>query len=149
MSQAFIAADAVAATAQDFARKTAAYADEHWSAMRLEFIPSLLVRPVATDCAAIWHAIAEGGPMPGDPILPAPRAIAVWRRGLQPCFRMLDEDEAAGLALLRSGEDFGTLCATLIELHGAEAGIQRAGSFMTRWITDGIVAAVKTARRTL
>ena len=52
MSQAFIAADAVAATAQDFARKTAAYADEHWSAMRLEFIPSLLVRPVATDCAA-------------------------------------------------------------------------------------------------
>ncbi|MBO9603669.1 MAG: putative DNA-binding domain-containing protein [Novosphingobium sp.] len=142
MSQAFIGADAAAASAQDFAVATAAYTDEDWAAMRLDFVPGLAVRPVATDCAAIWHAIADGGPIPSDASLPAPRAVAVWRRGFQPCFRMLDDDEGESFALLRQGATFGSLCEMLIGLHGAEEGVRRAGSFITRWITDEIVAAI-------
>lgn len=120
----------------------ATLADVDWDTAALRFVPTLDMLSVTSNAAAIWSAIAAEQAPPSAEILPTPATVAVWRTGLTPCFRTLNDDEQDALTLMVSGMAFGALCGRLVERFGEDAGPAMAGALLGQWLQDGIVAAV-------
>jgi hypothetical protein len=97
---------------------------------------------VATNAAAIWSAISGGETPPSATCLAEPAVLAVWRHNYAPRFRTLGADEAQLLAQVREGETFGGICAGLVAQQGEEQGAAVAGSFLSRWLSDGLVVGI-------
>jgi hypothetical protein len=74
--------------------------------------------------------------------LPEQGAVLVWRHAQVARFRAIDREELAALLLSRAGMTFAAMCATLVDAHGEREGIGLAGTYLGRWIADGLVSAV-------
>lgn len=127
------------ATTLETAQLAALDADA-WDRARFVFHPTLVVRPVRAHLGALWAGI-EGGaaftPPPLDPGL----FIRVWRKGLQPHFRMMEEDEALALMQLMDGQPFADLCARLPCRDGADP-VARAGTLLAIWLQDELIVDI-------
>ena len=89
-----------------------------------------------------------GGPAP-VPESAAPRepvAWIVWRQGLTTYFRSLDVDEAWALDALIAGQPFADICQGLCEWIDAQHVAAHAAGFLKSWISDGMIATVKTSK---
>lgn len=113
----------------------AALAEIDWDNAILHLVPTLTIRTVESNCAAIWTALAEEGAPPPAERLPAPIAIRVWKQGLTPKFRSIDAIEEQALRLLLGGADFAALCAVL-------DSEQEIGRCLGSWLQDGVIAAI-------
>lgn len=140
MQQLFTSPDGPVLAAADFAERAATYSENDWLDLRLTFVPGLATRIVRSDCAALWTAIEEELDIPPLDVPASTATLFVWRQNLRSQFRLLDPDEAAGLALMRSGATFEQLCTALVQLRGDEDGVAAAGTMLGRWITDELVA---------
>ncbi|MEO7410953.1 MAG: DNA-binding domain-containing protein [Sphingomicrobium sp.] len=140
MQQIFTSRDVATLDAADFAERASSFTEEDWLNLRLAFVPTLSMRIVATDCAALWTAIDDGQEMPALQPPADTSTLLIWRHVLKSRFRMLGASEASSLALMRSGGTFEQLCAALVLAHGDAAGVEAAGTMLGRWITDGLVA---------
>jgi hypothetical protein len=121
----------------------AGFGDVDWEHAVFTLAPTLTLRQVTTNVAALWRAMAEGATPPPAAALPAPGALAVWRRELSPMFRSLDERERAALDLALGGASFGDICARLAaDLPDGEAAATEAGALLARWLGDHIVIGV-------
>jgi hypothetical protein len=116
-----------------------ALAQVDWDSAVLAFVPTLVLGSVATNCAAIWTAIAEGESPPSAAPLAEPAAIRVWRAGLSPQYCSIDGFEFRALSLALSGLAFGELCQRLAEGEDAEAAIPRLGQLLGCWLQDGLI----------
>jgi hypothetical protein len=114
-----------------------------WEQAVFTLAPTLAVREVKTNVAALWNAMAAGEtPCPAT-LLDAPRALAVWRRELSPMFRSLDAPERAALDLARAGATFGQICAALAaQSPDQEAAAAAAGALLAGWLADQMVVGV-------
>ena len=65
--------------------------------------------------------------------------LLVWRKDLRCEFRLLDDREAEGLRLMQAGGTFHDLCEALVRSAGDEEGVMLSGTFLGRWISDGLV----------
>jgi hypothetical protein len=122
----------------------AALADVDWDSAVLDFAPTLALRPITTNCAAIWTALADGEAPPAAAALPRLAGLVVWRQALTPYFRTLDPREYQALASSADGQPFGQLCtglATDDEIPETTAIL--AGGWLARWLSDGLVVGVK------
>jgi hypothetical protein len=121
----------------------AAFGGVDWERAVFAMAPTLALRMVGTNVAAIWNAISDDAPPPPAAPLARPRALAVWRRELSPMFRCLDERERAALERARAGATFGEICAMLAVDHpvGDAAAIE-AGGLLAGWLGDHIVVGV-------
>lgn len=146
--QIFVSPDIPAVPADDFADRASAFAEDDWLDLRLAFVPSLRTRAVVTDCAALWTAIDDEAEMPSLDLPDNASTLLLWRKDLRSQFRLLDADEAAGLALMRNGATFEDLCAALVETSGDEAGVAAAGTMLGRWMTDALVSDAAPTMRT-
>lgn len=139
MQQIFTSPDALALAADIFTDRASSFAEADWLDLRLAFVPSLQVRAVMSDCAALWTAIDRQAEMPPIDLPRDASTLLLWRKDLRSQFRLLDDDEAAGLALMRGGATFEDLCAALVQRCGDEAGVAAAGNMLGRWMTDALV----------
>jgi hypothetical protein len=114
-----------------------------WDDAILAPVPTFLMRSVTTNAAAIWSAIDGGNTPPAAEVLDAPAYIATWRHGLVPAFRTLEALEAVALAMIINEQTFGEMCTVLAEHVGEEAVPATAGSFLARWLEDGIIEAIR------
>jgi len=139
MQQAFVAEDVAPVDGAAFAEETSAFDDEGWTGLRLSFAPSLKVRSVQCDIAAIWSAISKEEAV-SDPIaLSTPAKLIVWREGLRPCFRQLDAEEGEALDMMQDGKSFGAMCDALSRSGDEDSSAARAGAMLGRWIADGLI----------
>jgi len=108
-----------------------------WDTATFSFVPTLTLLRVTTNVAAIWSAITRDETPPSAAHLPEPASLLVWRRDLTPRFRTVTTEEAEALRRAREGETFASLCAAL--------GAQTGGSFLGQWLSDGLIAYIKSA----
>ena len=115
-------------------------ADLDWERVVLRLAPTLALREVETNVAAIWSGMAEGAdPLPAA-MLETRRGLAVWRRDLSPQFRTLSDVEHHALERARSGATFGNICMGVAEdIPPSEDPDAEAGGLLGRWFAEQIV----------
>lgn len=129
MQQAFAAPDLPELTAADLA--AAGLDDEDWADLRLNMAAGFAARPAGYDLAALWHALAAGPVQDFALAVSGPHHLIVWRKALQPHFRLLDSAEWAMLDALAAGTTFGE-SAALVD------NPERLGSWLGQWLIDGL-----------
>lgn len=145
MHTAFVAADAAPLDAAGFGEATALFSEDDWSDMRLRFLPGTALAPVAYDIPALWRAIDPEGESPSQADrLEAPMHLIVWREGMKPVFRLVDQAEGEAICALMGGTSYGDTCALLVERLGEEAAIAQAGAMLGRWLHDGLIEGVSS-----
>jgi Putative DNA-binding domain len=115
---------------------------EAWDRARFDFYPTLSVRPVLTHLGALWAGIESGEAFTLPPVEPG-LSVRVWRKGLQPHFRMIDAVEALALTQLMQGLPFADLCASMTPGHDADP-VERAGVMLAAWMQDELIVGVQT-----
>lgn len=120
-------------------------ADVDWDSARLHLAPTLTMRLVTTNCAALWGALTDDNPEPPSAeISEQPVMLTVWRHDLMPRFHSVTDEEYAALAMARDGNSFGDICARLGEGSDDEITVaERAGAMLGRWIAEGVLVAVE------
>ena len=114
-----------------------------WDTAVLTLVPTLKIGEVATNCAAIWGAIAEDQTPPAAERLPQAAAIRVWRQTLSPQYRTIEAAEHHALSLVLAGEPFGGVCTTLSEGMDEAQVSQLIGGLLASWIQDGLVCGAE------
>lgn len=113
-----------------------------WDTARFTMLPTLTLGRMTTNAAAIWSALAEEIAPPPVIALPEVATLLVWRQHLSPCFRTVDETEAALLQLVLQGASFGDLCAQLTAGTGADAAASKCGAVLAQWLSDGLIEKI-------
>lgn len=114
-----------------------------WDHAVLIFVPTLTMGEVATNCAAIWGALAEENIPPAAERLAAPATIRIWRSGLTPKYRTIDNFEQRALTLAMAGSSFADLCSLLVEDGNADKAAQNVAAVLAVWLQDGLISAVR------
>lgn len=135
LGEAFVVADMPALAPEALARTD-------WDSAVLHLTPTLDMREASTNAALLWSAMAAGGTPPAAEILSEPCSLLVWRQDYISRFRMVDQQEAEALLSVRSGQPFASLCGSLVETLGEEAGIRTAGEWLGRWAGDGLIVGI-------
>ena len=135
LARIYVGPDCVSVTAGDLG-------EVDWDRAVLVLVPTFTTLPAATNAAALWSAIAEGAQPPAAAPLDEPAVLALWRVGFTPRFRTLDAGEAEALGQAAAGTTFGALCAQLLQRHGEEQGTALAGTWLGRWLGEGMIAAI-------
>jgi len=113
----------------------------NWNSAVLSIVPTLRMRPVVTNCAAIWAAIAEGQTPPAMRRLAATSALRVWRAGFSPNFRTIDPLEHEALLMAAEGATFASICTAIEAARTSEAS-EVAGGFLASWVQDGLLTSI-------
>lgn len=119
----------------------AGLADVDWDTAQLQLAPTLVIRTVTTNCAALWGALTDDNPEPpAAEILLQPAMLTVWRHDLMPRFHSVSGEEYDALKMAQDGKSFGVICAALCGEQEDEAEVaQRMGAILGRWITEGVL----------
>ncbi|MBN9544478.1 MAG: putative DNA-binding domain-containing protein [Alphaproteobacteria bacterium] len=115
-----------------------------WDHAVLIFVPTLTMGEVATNCAAIWGALANNETPPAAQRLAVPATIRIWRSGLTPKYRTIETFEQRALTLAMAGSGFADLCALLVEDGDADRAAQDVGAALASWLRDGLIRAART-----
>lgn len=135
LSRAFSGPDADTVSAE-------ALAAVDWDRAVLRLAPTLAVAEARSNAAAIWSAMAEDGTPPAATVLPRPAAVRVWRIGLSPQFRTIEDLERRALELARDGVSFADLCDQLADQNDSGHVAQVLGAMLGGWLRDGLIVAV-------
>jgi putative DNA-binding protein len=120
--------------ARPLAQDDVAALGDRLPALRLSWVPSSVIVPLAWAVDDLWSAIEDG--LPGFEPAPASRVVLAWRRDIAVLHRTLDEDEAQLAPQLARGASFAEVCEVLGEVHG-DAASQRAVELLLRWLQAG------------
>ncbi|HEY2532502.1 MAG TPA: DNA-binding domain-containing protein [Xanthobacteraceae bacterium] len=114
-----------------------------WNNAILEFVATFSLLSVSTNAGAIWSAIKAGETPPPAAVLDAPAVIAIWRKDYSPTFRTLEPMEAQAILMVADGRTFGEICRVVSDEAGEIEGPKVAGILLGRWISEGVVDAVR------
>ena len=98
-----------------------------------------------SNAAEIWSALSRAEIPPAAKAFQVPIDILVWRSHWDPCFRVLDADEANVFAQMAAPLPFTNICLQLEQSSGEQAAIERAGLFLARWADDAAVSIAATS----
>jgi hypothetical protein len=133
---AFDAADATVLTMDMLAQ----VAPQDWLELRFALHPSLTRLQVASNVVALVKAAAAEQSPPAPQELPAAN-WCIWRQDLQVRYRSLATEEAAALAALANGANFGGVCEELTAFWPVEQVPMQAASLLKTWLNDHWLAA--------
>lgn len=114
-----------------------------WDRAIVRWVPTARLFPVTTNVTELWSALSAEHASP-PPVQLRPESVLVWRHQETSCFRTLDAAEAEFAPILSRGVGFSDLCARLVAVLGEAEGVQRAGTWLGRWVADGLVARTGT-----
>ncbi|MAY68156.1 MAG: hypothetical protein CMM77_13650 [Rhodospirillaceae bacterium] len=124
----------------------AAVPPEAWPVLGFDFHPAFNTFELSHEVAPFQQAVAreENPEAAPAPFADGAQTWAAWRDGAtcQVRYRALAGDEAAGLALLRDGGDFQTLCETLAGFGEADAAAPRAAGYLRGWVEAGWITGL-------
>lgn len=130
----------------DAAGLAAAAADgSDWQNAVFEPVASFAIRKIRTVCAPLWLALRDGLEPPEQLVLAGMAGLIVWREGLVPTFRVVDEREHAALVAVAEGLDFSVVCARQARPEEPEAEAETIGAMLGGWLRDGLLARVTFA----
>jgi uncharacterized protein (UPF0276 family) len=117
------------------AQTLAAASSPLWLTWPQPLHPSLLLRRVTTNVVAIWRAIEADDAVPEVHYQAQAQWLAVWRKGLQPHFKTLENKEATFLQRLLDGDSIEQTTNTLA---GTPALTDPAclGKWLQAWLAD-------------
>lgn len=115
-------------------------ADLDWDRATFRFVPTLRLRHMETNAAALWRALSDSTAPPPPVRLAEPQALRLWRQDGSPRFSTLPSTEAAALQLALAGLPFGPLCNSL---GGDDPAVP--GQLLGQWLRDGLICAVEQA----
>lgn len=110
-----------------------------WDEALLRLVPSVSFLDFSTNAAEIWSALDAGSELPPARLLVEPATLIIWRQEFICCFQQLDANERKLLPSLSGGLLFSAMCEQLLQLHGADQGIQSAGELLARWVQAGLL----------
>src|SRR6266404_6595225 len=122
-----------------------AFAEVDWNTVILRVAPTLRVSSIATNCAALWTAIAEGRSPPAAARLHAPMALRVWRKEFSPHFRAVDSIEQHALLMASDGASFAAICSAIAAAMEPSQAPEIAGALLASWLQDGLILGVEDA----
>ena len=102
--------------------------------------PSLVLREIITNTVALWRAIDADVEVPEAVNLPAPVALAVWRKGLQPHFKTLETGEAVFIRMMVQGHSVADV-ASALEGTRHLADPTTLARWLSEWWEDGFLIA--------
>jgi hypothetical protein len=137
--EAFDSADADVVVLGD----VAGIAPEAWSALKLQVHPATRWLSLRSNAPACVVAHDNDRPFPDAIVSDQPAEWLLWRRGMSVHWRSLPADEAAALAAVRAGANFGEICEFLRPWHEEELLALRAASLLKLWISDELIAALE------
>jgi hypothetical protein len=105
--------------------------------------PSFRLLDMRFNTVALWQALDMEQAPPASAALEAVAVLAVWRKGLQPHFRTLDEGEDLALRDLQAGRSFGEVCARLAAHRAPQEAAALAARWLGRWVDDGLLADLR------
>ena len=114
-----------------------------WDHAILCFAPTLRMRSISTNCAAIWTALSEKNAPPAAARLHAPTALRVWRKELSPHFRAVDSIEQHVLLMACDGASFAAICTAIADRTDPARAPEVAGALLASWLQDGLIIAVE------
>lgn len=117
---------------------------KRWLALEHPLHPSMQLRVVRTNVVSLWNAMDADEDVPLAAALPAPRSLAVWRKGLQPHFSTVAEDQAAFVAAMAAGASVLQACEQLQQLP-ALANPQVLSTWLADWWAEGWLRAPAAA----
>jgi hypothetical protein len=121
-------------------RDPASLAEIDWEKAILRLAPTLVLRPVTTNVATLWSAMAEGETPPAVSALDGFCGLVVWRHDLTARFQSLPESEFRALEGARSGVSFGELCAELASgFQNPDDVVTHVGVLLARWFAEQMV----------
>lgn len=135
MHRAFEGPDAAPLSAEDCA-------GVDWDRAVFSFAPTLQLRPITTNCGALWAAMAAKESPPSAERLPSPAALCVWRKDLAPSFRTLEGRELLALKTALAGAPFGAICLLVSGDSDEETTIAQLGAILARWLQDEMLADI-------
>jgi hypothetical protein len=126
---------------------TASFAEIDWEDALLRIAPTMSVRRLTTNAAAIWSALASGSEPPAPLRLDRPAAVVVWRQEFSPRFLTVSDSERHALGLAMAGLPFGDICSELRDdFPDDEAATVFVGAMLARWLAEGVIVGVETNR---
>lgn len=138
MQQAFAAPNRSELTAAQLG--AAGLADPDWAEIRFTMAAGFAARPARHDLARLWHSLSEdGAPVEGVDTTD-PQVLIVWRQQFRPCFRLIDQGEAAVLDNLSNGFPFGQAAP--------DCDPDQLGRWLAAWLTDGLFSAFSVGAAT-
>lgn len=118
-------------------------APECWAALRFALVPAHRILSPAWPVHRIRDAWSSGALLPE--LEAGPTEILVYRHDDAVFQRALSELEARTLALVRDGQDLGTVCAIVAEGTDDASAAGSVVAFLERWLADGLLAAPSPA----
>jgi Putative DNA-binding domain len=143
MQQAFGSVDVVTLDAAKLASGELGIVD--WDRACFTLVPSVAMRPIRTDCIALWQALADEAELPPAQKPADLGQLIVWRKDMLSHFRVADRAEGQALGAIAAGQEFGSLCASLTEQLGPDAALSQAGGWLAQWFQDGLIARVSAS----
>ena len=117
---------------------------ERFGELPLRLVTAHRLVTVPRGTAPLWDElggeVAESVDL--SPVPVGTESLCVWREGTVVYHRLVDEAERAALELASSGTHFGVICESLVGSHGEEAAVAQAYTWMSTWLTDGLLVAV-------
>ena len=123
-----------------------ALSDIDWDHAILRIVPTLRMRSISTNCAAIWTALSERNAPPAAARLHAPTALRVWRKEFSPHFRAVDSIEQQALLMACDGASFAAICSAIAARIEPSRAPEIAGALLAGWLQDGLIIAVENRR---
>ena len=118
----------------------AMFVDLDWDVVALTHASGGQVLRHFSNAAGIWSALSHAESPPAAKTADVPIDILVWRSHWNPCFRVLDADEAELFAQMASPLAFTDICIQLEQKLGEQAALERAGLLLARWADDATVS---------
>lgn len=111
-----------------------------WERVRFALCPTLMLGVVTTNVGALWASFDVGAPVLPPP-LERPMEVRVWRKGLQPHFRLIDSAEADALRAMQAGATFAQICEGLARAVDGHP-VERAGQLLSAWLQDELIVGL-------
>lgn len=100
--------------------------------------PSMLLRNINTNVTQIWCAIDTDQDVPEVHYFAQPKALAVWRKELQPHFQTLEPDEARFVHCMLAGSSIDETASTWASA-GELSDPQQLGTWLQGWLAQGML----------
>jgi hypothetical protein len=120
-----------------------ALSDIDWDHAIFCIVPTLRMRSIFTNSAAIWTALSENNAPPAAARLRTPTALRVWRKDFSPHFRAVDAIEQHVLLMACDGASFAAICTAIADKTEPARAPEIAGALLAGWLQDGLIIAVE------
>lgn len=117
---------------------SAGLAADDWDHLGFSMAARFAARPIATNCAALWLAMAGDSDGEFTPEAIDGASLIIWRRGLEPHFRVIDADEHHALSRIASGATLGQIAA--------DVQPDLLGTWLARWLGDALFSAFRVQK---